>query len=295
MVTVLTAGHINWDVTLRVDQFPEPDGEVAIRSRQQSGGGSAANVAVACSALEVDTGLIGSVGDDDTGLLARRELEDAAVDIDGVRVVEDAETAVKYIVVDDAGEVALLGNDGVNEAVGPTDLNPERIEAADHVHLTSQRPDTAGRLARVASESDATVSVDPGRRLAERDYSTALEHADIIFLTDREAESVLESSYPASTYNDRLVVIKYGGDGAEIHSPGGSIRHPGFDIDPVDTTGAGDAFAAGFIATSLGTDDLEAVLEFANACGALAASAEGARITPTAATVEAFLEEQTLE
>ncbi|MFP8956077.1 carbohydrate kinase family protein [Natrialbaceae archaeon A-CW3] len=292
MVTVLTAGHVNWDVTLRVDNFPEPDGEAAIRSQRQSGGGSAANVATALAGLDVDTGLVGSVGDDDNGLLARRELEATGVSLDGLRIVEDADTAVKYILVDDAGEVAVLGNDGVNEAVYPDDIDPARIERASHVHLTSQRPETASRLARLASESGATVSVDPGRRLASRDYTDTLVHADIIFLNDREVEAILEETYSVSEYSDRILAIKYGGDGAEVHTPTGSIRHPGFDIDPVDTTGAGDAFAAGFIATYLQTNDIERILEFANACGALAASTEGARSAPTANSVGALLAAQ---
>ena len=292
MVTVLTAGHVNWDVTLRIERFPDPDGEVPIRSQRQSGGGSAANVAAALAALGVDTGLVGSVGDDDNGLLARRELERSGVDLEGLRIVEDADTAVKYILVDDDGEVAVLGNDGVNEAVRPADLEPRRIAEAMHVHLTSQRPDTAGRLARLASEAGVTVSIDPGRRLAERDYDEALSHADVIFANDREVEAVLEETYLASDFRDRILAIKYGGDGAEVHTPEGSFRHPGFDVEPVDTTGAGDAFAAGFIRTYLETDDVERVLEFANACGALAASVEGARSGPTPGQVTRFLEEQ---
>ncbi|WP_254767107.1 carbohydrate kinase family protein [Salinilacihabitans rarus] len=289
MVTVLTAGHVNWDVTLRVDQLPEPDGEAAIRSQRQSGGGSAANVAAALAGLDCESELIGSVGDDDNGLLARRELEATGVSLDGLRIVEDAETAVKYLLVDDEGEVAVLGNDGVNEAVEPGDVDPARVRAASHVHLTSQRPDTAARIARIADEAGIPVSFDPGRRLAERDYSAALERADVIFATDREVEAMLADEFPDSDLADRTVVVKRGEDGAEVHAPGGTYVHPGFEVAVVDTTGAGDAFAAGYIATSIETDDVERALEFANACGALAASEEGARSAPTAAAVDDFL------
>jgi len=289
MVTVLCAGHVNWDVTLRIERFPEPDGEVPIHSQRQSGGGSAANVAAALAALDVDVGLVGSVGDDDNGLLARRELADSGVDLEGLRIVDDAETAVKYILVDDDGEVSVLGNDGVNEAVGPADVDPEQVAAADHVHLTSQRPATAERLATLASEAGASVTIDPGRRLDARGYEGALAHADVIFVNDREAEAVLEDAYPASDFSDRVLVIKHGAAGAAVHTPEGSIHHPGFDVDTVDTTGAGDAFAAGFVRTMLETDDLERILEYANACGALAASIEGARSGPDPDRVARFL------
>ncbi|SDQ24921.1 carbohydrate kinase family protein [Natronobacterium texcoconense] len=292
MVTVLTAGHVNWDVTLRIDRLPEPDGESAIRSQSQSGGGSAANVAAALAGLEVETGLIGSVGDDDNGVLARRELESAGVSLDGLRVVDDAETAVKYLLVDDEGEVAVLGNDGVNEAVGPEDIDPERIRSADHVHLTSQRPDTAATIAEVASDADLTISFDPGRRLENREYGDALELADVVFANDREVASLLEGEYEhvGSEFSDRIVVVKHGGDGAKVHTPEMTYEHPGFDVDPVDTAGAGDAFAAGFLAVALPDGDLERALEYANACGALTASEGGARSAPTAERVAEFLD-----
>ena len=292
MVTVLTAGHVNWDVTLRVDTLPAPDSEATIHAQHQGGGGSAANVATALSRLEVDTGLIGSVGDDDNGLLARRDLERAGIDLSGVRVVEDAETAVKYLLVDADGEVAVLGNDGVNEAVRPEDVDPGAIRETLHVHLTSQRPDTAAEIAEIASEAGIPVSFDPGRRLGRRDYGEALAYADVIFVNDLEAEAILEAEYPGSDVSDRIVVVKRGGDGAEVHAPSGSYVHPGFDVDSVDTTGAGDAFAAGFIATRLQGGDLERALEYGNACGALAAGEQGARTGPEAGEVVGFLEDR---
>jgi len=289
MVTVLTAGHVNWDVTLTVDRLPEADGESRIRGQRSSGGGSAANVAVTLAGLDVETGVVGSVGDDQNGVLAKRELAEAGVDRTGLRTVADAETAVKYLLVDEDGEVAVLGNDGVNEAVTPADVDPDLVESADSVHLTSQRPETAAYIAETASAAGATVSVDPGRRIADRDFGAALDHADVIFLNDREAEAVLEDEYPSVEYDDSVLVLKRGDEGATVHTPDGTYVHPGFDVEPVDTTGAGDAFAAGYIATKLRTGDDERALEFANACGALAATVEGARPGLTTEQVESFL------
>ncbi|SEW21586.1 carbohydrate kinase family protein [Natrinema salifodinae] len=292
-VTVLTAGHVNWDVTLRVDRLPEPDGEASIRSQRQSGGGSAANVAAALAGLDVDAGLIGSVGDDDNGLLARRELEDAGVSIGGVRVIDGADTAVKYLLVDESGEVAILGNDGVNEAVTPADLEPARIRAADHVHLTGQRPNTAAAIARLASEADVPVSFDPGRRLADRDYGEALSLADIIFLTDREATALFEAESIDPAADEQIVVVTCGADGAEAYTPDGEFVHEGFDVEPVDTAGAGDAFAAGFLATWIEDAAIDRALAYGNACGALTAGRDGARSAPTAAAVEDVLSRRT--
>ena len=293
MVRVIAAGHVNWDVTLRVEALPEPDGEAQLVSQRRSGGGSAANVACALAGFDADPGLVGSVGDDENGLLARRELDSAGVDLRGLQVVADAETSVKYLLVANDGEVMVLGNDGANEAVTPKSVNTDYATAADHLHLTSQRPDTAAHLAELAADAGATVSFDPGRRLGERDFSGALARADVVFVNDREAGSVIDSdeSYAESGHNDRVVVVKHGAEGATVHTPEGSYDHPGFGVDPIDTTGAGDAFAAGFISVLLDhPGDYERALEFANACGALAAREEGARTAPTHSDVEAFLD-----
>jgi ribokinase len=291
MVSVVCAGHVNWDVTLRVDRLPAADGESRIRGQRSGGGGSAANVAAALAGLSVPAGVVGAVGDDEHGHLARRELTAADVDPDHLLSVDGEATTVKYLLVDADGEVAVLGNVGANEAVGPDDVDPDYVADADHLHLTSQRPETAAALAEAAVDADLRVSFDPGRRLADREFDRTLELADVVFLNDREAEALLDEQ-PAPAVGRRVVVVKHGAGGAEVRTPDGDYRHPGFDVEPVDTTGAGDAFAAGYVATRLDGGDHEHALEFANACGALAARAEGARSTPGRAEVERFLEEQ---
>ncbi|MFC6955298.1 carbohydrate kinase family protein [Halorubellus litoreus] len=291
-VRVLVAGHVNWDVTLRVDQLPEPDGESRIHDQRSSGGGSAANVAYDLTLLDVPAGIVGSVGDDEYGFLATRELEESGVDLSGMARVEGAETTVKYVLVEEGGEVSMLANDGANEAVAPADVDDAFVASAEHVHLTSQRPDTAAHIARVASDAGATVSVDPGRRLAHRDYGDVLSNADVVFVNDKEAEVVLDAP-PKEVFAGQVLVVKRGAAGAEVHAPEGHFEHPGFGIDPVDTTGAGDAFAAAFVATRLDGGDYHTALERANAAGAYTASTEGARQAPTSDALAAFLDERT--
>lgn len=287
MVRVLSAGHVNWDVTLQLDELPEPDGEARIRSQSSGGGGSAANAAVALSSLDVEVGLVGSVGDDENGRQLRRELTDRGIDADGVRVVEGETTTVKYLLIADDGSVAVLGNDGCNEAVGPDDVDPKRVDAIEHLHLTSQRPRTARRLAELAVASGATVSFDPGRRLPHRDFSDALALADLVFCTDREANAVAELD--ADIGPDSTLVVTHGAGGATAIGPRGESRHTGFDVETVDTSGAGDAFAAGFLSVWIEGGRIGRALATGNACGALAAEQHGARTTPSRDAVDALL------
>jgi ribokinase len=285
MPRVLCVGHVNWDVTLRLDRLPEPDGESAVRETAQTGGGSAANVAVALAGLDCAATLVGSVGDDEHGLLARRDLDRAGVDCAGLHTVA-GETTTKYLLVDDAGEVAVLGATGVNEALGPDDVDPALVAAADHVHVTATRPDTAARVADLARDAGVQLSVDPGRRLADRDFSAVLDRADVLFVNEVEAEALAGAPEPP------VVVTKRGTAGAVAETPAGRHAHPGFDRPTVDTTGAGDAFAAGYVAAQLRGDDRERSLAVANACGALAAGTEGPKTDLSWAAVADVLDNE---
>ena len=312
MGRIIAAGHLNWDVTLRVKSLPAPDGEAQITGHHRAGGGSAANVASALAGLGLEAGLIGSVGDDDQGRLATRELEAQGVDVSGVFTVDNGETTVKYLIVDAAGEVMVLANDGVNEAIGPAEIRHSMLEGADHVHLTGQRPETAAKLLELAQKRGQTVSFDPGRRIEDRAFEPLLDQVDVLLLNELEAEAVFPAArgepIEQAAGPDRVIVVKRGAEGASVYTNETAVHHPGFSVETVDTTGAGDAFAAGFLAATVGglspgreplrakqpdisSVDFERVLRIANACGARTVTQPGARTAPDTDELEAFLAE----
>ena len=287
---VVSAGHINWDVTIHVDQLPEPDGETRIERLEQSGGGSAANVAVGLVDLGGQSVVYGSVGGDESGALALRELASAGVDPGQVLVDAAEPTSVKYVIVDGGGELLMLANDGANESFTAAELDRDILSAADHLHLTGQQPETAAALATAAGETGATRSFDPGRRVGDRAFDAALHATDVLFLNDREANALADATdIDPWEPDDRVVAIKLGGEGATIRTPHGDVSHPGFGIEPLDTTGAGDAFAAGFLGAALREPDItgdgfshdprdyQVPLLVGNACGAIAAETVTAR------------------
>ena len=280
MPRVICAGHVNWDVTLHVDDLPGPDGEAQVRELQAGGGGSAANVACGLVGLDVETALLGSVGGDSNGTEARHELAAAGVDTTHVQTAPDRPTAVKYIAVDDDGEVMVFGVPGANEAFDAAGVPEAALAPAEHLHLTGQAPATATRLAERAHAAGLTVSVDPGRQVEARDFEPVLARADVVFLNDREARCVADVG--------GVVVRKRGREGAEVVGGDDRYTHRGFAAEAVDTTGAGDAFAAGFIAASLDGADHEDALVVANACGALASEIRGARADLSWGAVEAL-------
>ena len=285
MTRIVCAGHVNWDVTLRVDRLPEADGEARITGQTQAGGGSASNTAAVLAGLGVETTLIGSVGADEHGLLARRELDAVGVDTELVETTE-ARTTVKYLVVDGEGSVMVLGNEGANEAFRVDDVDTAAVREADHLHLSGQRAETARALADVAEDAGASVSFDPGRRVADRAYDPLVRSADVLFLNEREAEMV-ESDGLLS--EEQVVVVTRGADGAELRHRGETVADAGVPVDPVDTSGAGDAFAAGFLAAREERGPADA-LAVANVCGALATRGLGARTYLSWADVEPMLD-----
>lgn len=276
---VICAGHANWDVTLQVDHLPAADSEASIHDQRSGGGGSAANTAVSLAQLGLPSGIIASVGDDRDGRAARSELRENGVDTTGLQVV-DGQTAVKYLVVAPDGEAFVLGTDGANERIDPESVPSSLIENADHLHLTGQDPETAFRLAERANSAGLSVSFDPGRRCTGRSYDRTLERSDIVFLNRYERDRI-------DVPDDCVLIRKHGSDGATVETPEETHHHSGFSIDAIDTTGAGDAFAAGFLFIALSGSESEPVsdseikyssaLAVGNACGALAARVPGTR------------------
>ncbi len=283
MARIVCAGHVNWDLTLRVPRLPDPDGEVTVTEQQSAGGGSAANVAAGLAGLGHDVALLGSVGDDERGRRAVADLTAAGVDCSLLRTVA-GETAVKRLLVDDRGQVTVLAADGANEAFAASDLPERRLAAADHLHLTGQDPDTARRLAERAVAAGVPISVDPGRRIDRPATETVLARADIVFLNDSEAATARREGLLDRTAG--ATVITQGADGAELKTDETVHSHAGFRSNLVDTTGAGDAFAAGYLSARLDGADREEALAVANACGALAVESLSARtrLTPEAVT-----------
>jgi len=159
---------------------------------------------------------------------------------------------VKYAIVDGSGELLMLANDGANESFTAAELDRDTLAAADHLHLTGQQPGTAAALATAAGEAGTTRSFDPGRRVGDREFEAALHATDVLFVNAPEADALADSTdIDPWEPDDRVVAIKLGEEGATVRTPHGDVSHPGFDIDAVDTVGAGDAFAAGFLGAAL--------------------------------------------
>lgn len=258
-------------------------GSDAAASVSFSGGGSAANAAAWLAALGVPVALVTRVGDDVAGRGAVAELEAAGVEV-RAGVDPSLPTGTCVVVVTPGGERTMLPDRGANDALTPADLGD-----VAHVHLSGYTllhvGSRAAGLAALASArtAGATISVDPSSAAPLRacpEFLSFVVGVDVL-LPNRDELAVLtgttdvEAGARALAAHVGEVVVTLGADGALWTDGTSVLREPAASVAVVDSTGAGDAFAAGWIAAR--TRGPEAALRSACAAGARAVAGAGAR------------------
>ena len=271
------------DVTFGTDTF------VPIRV---AAGGSGANAAAWLAHLGVETSFVGRVGDDVFGGFLRGEMERAGV---RSRLARDASLATGkvFVLVDGAGERTMLTDRGASEALNPDDL-PKTLFTGGHLHLSGYtlsggtRRETATKALHLAREAGMTVSVDPSsvpllESVGPERFLGWTRGADLLFpnlaegrtLTgERDPDLILERLLPYY----RAVALKLGPEGAVYADGAGDrLRVPAAPARVEDTTGAGDALSAGFLADWLIHKPTESALRRGVEVAALAVGRSGAR------------------
>ncbi|MFJ8895551.1 ribokinase [Leifsonia sp. NPDC102414] len=300
---VVAVGSINADVTFAVRQLVRPGETVAALGSRTTPGGKSANQAVTSALLGVPTRLIATVGSDQNGELALREISAAGVDVDAVKVVSGAETGVAFICVDDAGENAIVLSPGANTLLTAETIAGVSFDDAAVVTLCFEVGDeTVVAAARSANAAGAQVvlNLSPARPL-DVGLATLLtvlvvnEHElGIAAGATLDAADDADLSAAADAFGVPALVVTCGSSGAAVVYGVGAdrsiVRVPSPAVTAVDTTGCGDAFL-GAIAAELAQDStlLDAV-RTAVLVGAYAATGAGAQPSyPTRAALEDWL------
>ena len=290
-VDVLAIGELNPDLVLSGIRSEAP----RLGTEQEFGrylltlGSSTAIACVVMQRLGLDTAMSAYVGDDDYGRFCRAALAAEHVDVRLVRTRSDLPTGLTVCLPYPADRMLLTCKGTMT--FNPADaIDAEMLRKVRHVHVGSfflqdaLRPAVAP-LFETARELGLTTSLDTGWDPAERwltdDLRAALAHTSYLFPNALEFEK-LSGETDVARGIARLrdlgvgtVVLKRGAQGA-VHGDADTIRvQPGYAADPVDTTGAGDAFNAGYLAAMLRGDSVPERLAFGNACGALTVAAVG--------------------
>lgn len=265
---VIGFGALNLDKVYRVNRIPGIEDEVFVKDVEVHPGGSAANTIVGLSRLGMKTGYIGKVGKDEDGKFLLEDLKREGVDTHNV-IVEDGRTGNALILVDDNGNRAIIVDPGVNDTIRFDEIDLDFVSKFKVLHLTSfickLSDESFKSQKKLVKMFEGYISFDPGIIYAQRgidELKPILTHVDILLLNKTEIEELTGLNYRDGAselinMGISVVVVKLGEDGCYITDGSKEIAVPSFKVEVVDTTGAGDAFNAGFLYGFLKGKDLE--------------------------------------
>lgn len=266
-VDVIGFGAMNIDRLYRVQRVLL-DGEAPIEEQALSPGGSAANTIYGLAKLGVKTGFMGAIGDDDEGQMLVTDFQSVGTDASQIKIKSKAATGLVLCLTDKRGMRTLYVSPGANSLLTWQDIDLEYLNRARIIHLSSFVDDAQFDLQhQVLSAISPTVMVSlaPGALYAKRGWHALapfIRRAHILFLNQNElkeltGEEMEKGARRCSGEGCPIVVVTLG-QGVDKKRPiacyindGGqeyAIELPRSEKQPVvDTTGAGDAFATGFL------------------------------------------------
>lgn len=285
---IAVIGELNPDLIAGgVERVPQFGAEVLAERFAMTLGSASAIFACGAARLGRTVAFTGQVGRDRFGEFCVAELERLGVGVENVRITDENPTGVT-IVLSGRADRAMVTFPGAIAAFGMADIDLDGLEGCRHLHLTSYflqtalRPDF-GTLASEARRRGLSVSFDPNSDPANEwpaDIFEVLAACDIVFLNESEVFAIsgrpdLEKAIDRLGARCRILVVKLGARGAVCRNGGETVFEPGFPVEAVDTTGAGDSFAAGFVDAWLDGAPLKECLRAGNGCGALSTRGAG--------------------
>jgi sulfofructose kinase len=271
------------DTLLIVPRFPPYAGKAVFQQEVISPGGQVASAMVACARLGLRAKYIGTIGDDERGRIQWESLQTTGVNLDHVQRRRGCPNQSAYIIVDrSTGERTVLWNRPDCLTIDPGDITPEQITCARLLHIDGHDTAAVAHAAAIARRHGIPVTVDvdgiyPGfeQVLSNVDYLVASAEFPGAWTGRTDPFRALETLQ--EEYGMKVAAMTLGAHGSLARAAGGFVYAPGFVVDAIDTTGAGDVFHGAFCYAVLqGMSMLEA-LEFSNAMAALNCTALGAR------------------
>lgn len=283
-------GALNMDQLHRVDKIAGPDEESFVNGFTESCGGSAANTIIGASRLGLKTGFIGKVASDSEGDRLYQNLIQEGVDVKGIDISSEGRSGRVMGFIDKNGDRALYVEPGINDEITINEINIDYAYNTKIIHLSSFVGDSFNAQEDLLSKipDEVIVSFDPGRIYVEKGFDALemiLNRTDILLINEAELKILLahETDYDIKSYlsqpdNNNLVkslnvlmdlgidtiVVKMGDKGSFAFDGSQDVFAPCFDVECVDTTGAGDSFNAGFLYGKINDFSLENSCEFGN-------------------------------
>jgi sugar/nucleoside kinase (ribokinase family) len=275
-----------------VDRLPSPGGLLPVDHVEMALGGCASNTALGLSRLGVPTSLWGKVGTDHFSAFALDQLNKGGVDTRGMMKDPKVSTSATVVLVDSKARRSFLHSVAANDHIHRSDLKLSKLNGFNHLHIGGYflfpKLDGApmAQILKAAQKAGLTTSLDTAWDLKGRwmkALKPCLPYLDYFMPSEREVKMLLgftETVKAAKAFlkmGAKCVIIKQGEKGSYLRRQDGlEIQMPAYKTKVVDTTGAGDAFCAGFIKGLSLKWDLVRCLKLGNAAGACAVSELGA-------------------
>ena len=271
------------DTVLVVRDFPALGGKERVLSSSMYPGGQVATALVTCQRLGLRTRYIGKVGDDEGGKIQLASLKREGVDVRYTPVVRGTPNQFGYILVDQAtGERTVFWDRDPRLTVTPEELTERAITSARVLHLDGCDVEACLQAAKWARRARIPVVADLDT--VYKKVESLFPYIDYLIASTKflptltgQADPFRVLEYIAAEYKMKAPGMTLGRDGALIYEGGQFDYSPGFVVETVDTTGAGDVFHGGFIYGLLAGWGIGRILDFANAMAGLNCTAMGAR------------------
>jgi ribokinase len=298
-VAVLGGAAVDW--LARVDVLPRKDSVALARSYDKFAGGSAANVAVGMARLGHRVGFVGKLGEDEDGRWLRQAFEDDGVNIQALIMEQGRRTAACFIAVDEQGERIIFALPGATLIEDVKELDLAYLRQSRVLYVGPNLAEVTAVAMAAVHESGGAVFYAPSGAWGPEGLAgiqPLLQQADVLLVSRAEAEWLTGLDSPDKAVQllhgagAPVVVETLGKQGAMVLAEGRLAEVPAFAVADVrDTTGAGDAFAAGLIAGFLEGSDWATAARMGCAAAALKIRHLGARTgLPTRQEVHRLLE-----
>src|SRR5713101_4166084 len=286
------------DHLIVVPEYPAFDTKVRFTEHKKSAGGQTASAMVALQRLGLKTAYAGRFGSDAEGRFGLSSLEYEGVNLDFAETIEGADNQVAFIIIDArSGERTIIWDRDERLSYRPDEAPIELASRGRILHLDAHDPPACAVMARAAHENGAIVTADIDN--IYEGLPELLPFMDVLITSSAFPHRMTGISNTRASlvemkarYGCELVGVTLGARGALIYCEGAFIESPAFAVPGGcrDTTGAGDAFHAGFFYGMLRGEDLETCMKLGNAVAALKCRGLGARTAlPTAGELKVFL------
>lgn len=307
---VILLGDINIDLLMNIPAYPVSGGDALVYDVEVRTGGSLANTAILLSRLNLGTELIAHTGSDPWAEIAIETLRVEGVGMKHLIRDSRAGTGLIFLPVTPDGERTMFSYRGANVLTGAEEIVAEMFFGADLLHLSgysfmkSPQKDAAWRAVELAEANHILITIDLGVEPAVAlgsDLERLLNKLDLLVLGDQEAITIsgrgnLDDALDyLLSCGVKMIGLKLGRDGCMLVTSQGRKHMPGFHVETVDSTGAGDAFSAALIYGALCGVGLEARALLANTLGALATTVwgGGASMPPLQVAVDLLSQQKT--